>query len=273
MLAYADGSILKHADEVIAIIGFANERALNERSWSITSRLITRLFLRLTTCWTEDARFVNKDEWNSDHFKKNSHLYWGKVYKRSECKIDWHVPTQPELAFVERLINELLVPTLSALEQGIPTSGPPTKAWTNSFCRHLSFLRHCLDGLYAYYREDPSTKLGGAAVSDKGDCPAEFQALLPAYRAAFVLTDVSDPKHQAYAALRERIGKFVQRAAVYLRNEGGDDSTDAVLSVISTINTFMLSQGLDGRSWEARKNHCRSEALSVPVRCLPLTRV
>ena len=168
MLAYADDSILKHADEVISIIRFANERALNERSWSITSRLITRLFLRLTTCWTEDARFVNKDEWNSDHFKKNSHLYWGKVYKRSECNIDWHVPTQPELAFVERLISELLEPTLVALESGVPTSGPPTKAWTNAFCKQLSFLRHCLDGLYAYYLEDPSTKLGGQVASDKG---------------------------------------------------------------------------------------------------------
>lgn len=170
MLAYADASVLQHGDALIKLIKFANEKALNERSWSITSRLITRLFIRLTTHWTEDARFVNKDEWNSEHFKQNSHLYWGKVYKRADCNIDWHIPGPEELNFVSRLLKVLVEPTLVALETGIPASGAPTKAWTNSFCRQLSFLRHCLDGLYAYYLEDPATKLGGEGkvASDKG---------------------------------------------------------------------------------------------------------
>lgn len=207
-------------------------------------------------------------------FKKNSHLYWGKCYRITECKIDWHTPSEPELAFATRLIDECIIPCLEGLESGIP-SGPPSKAWTNAFCefgrgrclkcrsdlspsskqlgKDMSFLRHGLEGLHSFYLEEPSTKLGGVSVSDRGECPEEFRAPLPPSKAAFILTDPRDPKHQAFAALRDRIAKFLINAAVYLRSQGGDDSTDAVINLISTVSSFMLCQGIDTKTYAARK--------------------
>lgn len=67
------------------------------------------------------------------------------MYRNLDCKIDWHVPTQPEIDFVQRVIDELLVPTLSSLESSIP-AGRPTKEWTHTFCRDLSLLRYGVEG-------------------------------------------------------------------------------------------------------------------------------
>lgn len=69
--------------------------------------------------------------------------------------------------FAERLIQELLVPTVRALDSGIPV-GPPTKDWSAAYCRDLSFLRHAMEGLQSYYLEDPSSKVGGKEATDKG---------------------------------------------------------------------------------------------------------
>jgi hypothetical protein len=60
---------------------------LHQQAWSISARMIGRILTRLTTAWTEDARSVNSDEWNSEHFKQNNHLYWRKVYIATNCKV------------------------------------------------------------------------------------------------------------------------------------------------------------------------------------------
>lgn len=70
------------------------------------------------------------------------------MYRKDECEIDWHVPSEPEVVFVQRLIDEILTPTLAALETGIP-AGPPTKEWTHTFCRDLSLLRYGVEGASA----------------------------------------------------------------------------------------------------------------------------
>lgn len=67
------------------------------------------------------------------------------MYRRSECKLDWHMPTDAEVAFVQRLIDEILTPTLAALESNLP-DGAPTKEWTHTFCRDLSLLRYGVEG-------------------------------------------------------------------------------------------------------------------------------
>ncbi|CED83025.1 Uncharacterized conserved protein [Phaffia rhodozyma] len=262
MLSYTDSSVLRHQDKLTELLEFTAKTARNERSWSITARMVMRLLSRMTTCWTEDSRFVNKDEWESEDFKQNSHLYWGKVYKSSECKIDWHVPSQGELEFAERLIQKLLVPTVRSLDSGIP-AGPPTKDWSATYCRDLSFLRHALEGLQSYYLEDPFSKQGGMEVTDKGIAPKEFKVNLPPLKAAFILTDPADPKHVAFASFRNEIGEFIVKATTYLRSQAGDDSTDANVATINMISTYMLACGSDDRMWEFKKKSLALQQTSL----------
>lgn len=178
------------------------------------------------------------------------------------------MPSTQEIDFTNQLIETLLIPTLDSLESNLPNGLSPKKDWTTLFCKQLSFLRHAVDGLSSYYLEDPAGKLDGrdatletlvlftfarallaspSQFSHVGpvyrlmyyrSCPEGFRSSLPPFKSAFILTDPLDPRHRAFASLRERIGKFLVRAADYLRNEGGDDSTDAVVSLVSTISAF-----------------------------------
>ncbi|KAF8120451.1 hypothetical protein K438DRAFT_1508172, partial [Mycena galopus ATCC 62051] len=59
--------------------------------------------LTLTHTYPSENRFVNPDEWNSAEFRRNHHLYWGKVYKADEVKVSWHVPTTAEIDFTLRI--------------------------------------------------------------------------------------------------------------------------------------------------------------------------
>jgi hypothetical protein len=87
MLNYTDSAVLESKEKLVSLMSFVQEKAQNQQAWSISARMIGRILTRLTTAWTEDARFVNSDEWNSEHFKQNSHLYWGKVYLAKDCNV------------------------------------------------------------------------------------------------------------------------------------------------------------------------------------------
>jgi hypothetical protein len=73
------------------------------------------------------------------------------------------------------------------------------------------------------------------------EAPEEWKKPLPPLQAAFILTDPADPRHQAHARFRERLGQFVLKAARYLRDQGGDDSTDAVTGIVGMLSTYRSS--------------------------------
>jgi proteasome activator subunit 4 len=66
MLSWTTPAILKHQDELISLLAFMGKTARNERSWSITSRMMLRVITRLTTVWAYDAKFINSDEWSTE---------------------------------------------------------------------------------------------------------------------------------------------------------------------------------------------------------------
>lgn len=131
--------------------------------------------------------------------------------------------------------------------------------WPSQCADHLStpfFL-----ALHSFYLEDPESKTGGTVVSDKGcvgfvdfgrlsllalnpflhsysDAPDEWKKPLAPLKAAFILTDPTDPRHRAHARFRERLGQFVLKATHYLRDQGGDDSIDAVTGIVGMLSTY-----------------------------------
>lgn len=66
MLSWTTPAILKHQDDLLDLLSLVSKTARNERSWSITSRMVLRVITRLTTVWTYEAKFINSDEWETD---------------------------------------------------------------------------------------------------------------------------------------------------------------------------------------------------------------
>jgi len=58
----------------------------------------------------------------------------------------------------------------------------------------------------------------------------------------FAITDHKDPRARFYLALRERFGKFLHEASVSLRQQGEENTVDAVYLLVcsDTINSERL---------------------------------
>jgi proteasome activator subunit 4 len=51
----------------------------------------------------------------------------------------------------------------------------------------------------------------------------------------FAITDPRDPRAQYYSALRQRFGKFLHEASVSLRQQGEENTVDAVHALVSWL--------------------------------------
>lgn len=85
-------------------------------------------------------------------------------------------------------------------------------------------------------------------------------------QAGFTLTDPRDPRYQFILSARRRFGEVSQRASSALReNTGGEDHTDAVISVTRAIDTYLLGYGLsrsDFYSIQKNYTHAREYVLN-----------
>lgn len=54
--------------------------------------------------------------------------------------------------------------------------------------------------------------------------------------AGFCLTDPTDPRYQYIASLRRRFGEFLHQASVSLRQQGEENTVDAVDMLVSDLN-------------------------------------
>lgn len=52
----------------------------------------------------------------------------------------------------------------------------------------------------------------------------------------FAITDHKDPRVQYYLALRKRFGKFLHEASVSLRQQGEENTVDAVYVLVSWLS-------------------------------------
>jgi proteasome activator subunit 4 len=57
----------------------------------------------------------------------------------------------------------------------------------------------------------------------------------------FAITDPQDPRAQYYLALRQRFGKLLHEASVSLRQQGEENTVDAVHALVSRILADLLS--------------------------------
>ncbi|KAF5355656.1 hypothetical protein D9756_004216 [Leucocoprinus leucothites] len=264
---YNDGrAVLKYKDEFISLLRFLRDKTFSKRGYSWTGKLLSSLLLTLTHTYPLENKFVNPEEWTSQEFRENHHRYWGKRYSPDEVKISWHVPSEDEIQFALQIFQELVEPTLDLLEGLLRPSVPRDANWRNDFCRYLTFIRNAFAGIptlceeripQGYYADLINT-------SDILDEIPEMIAHVDPINSGFCLTDASNPDYVFITNLRKRFGQFLHVASVSLRQQGEENTVDAVQMLVRSMRTYFIeyadsrdSSQVNGESYTSEKNIAR----------------
>jgi proteasome activator subunit 4 len=195
-------------------------------------------------------------------------------------KVEWHVPSDAETAFVLEILDKVVQPSLDTLNKLLEVAPKDRdNIWRNDFCRYvvsivaryerrlnsplrrrLHLVRSSWSSLSTFYLEQPKTVVN----SHLDACEIEeLTARSLDVKAGFTLTDPSDPRYQSVVAHRARFADFLHRASVSLQQSGGEDHIDAVMSVTKGIDVYLLEYGMSRGSYQAlKKNHNTVKDLS-----------
>ncbi|KAJ6501707.1 hypothetical protein C8R47DRAFT_1108448 [Mycena vitilis] len=242
-LGYGGVAVLKHKDQVLGLLSLLVEKTKGERGYSGTGRLLSRLLHNLAGVYPINSRFVNANEWQDPAFEKDHNAQWGRFYEAKDVVVEWHVPSEPEIAFVMDILDRIGKPALDKVEQLLETTTKWDNADRNDFCRYLHACRSIWSGLPTIYQEQPKDVAEPLVRED-----VEIAELIVSHldvRAGFTLTDPADPRYQNVVTHRLRFGDVLQRAASALRqNTGGEDHIDAMMSVARSIDVYLLSYAM-----------------------------
>ncbi|KAF9568562.1 hypothetical protein CPC08DRAFT_679680 [Agrocybe pediades] len=243
---YNDGTaVLKYEEELLSLIHLLHNKALSRRGYSWTGKLLSSLLLTLTHTYPLENRFVNPTEWESEEFQQNHHKHWGKVFAPDEVKISWHIPNEQEIRFAIRIFRELVEPTLESLEQLLQPGVVRDAVWRSDFCRHLTLVRNAFSGTPTLLKEYLTQQdiLDATLTSDIIDEIPEMIASVQPINSGFAMTDPSDPEYQYLLQIKRRFGSLLHTASVVLREQGEENTVDAVQVLVRSIRTYMTEYG------------------------------
>ncbi|KAF9472467.1 hypothetical protein BDN70DRAFT_886944 [Pholiota conissans] len=267
---YNDGrAILKYQEELMSLLHLLHQKALSKRGYSWTGKLLSSLLLTLTHTYPLENKFVNPSDWNSEEFRLNHHRHWGKLFTPEEITVSWHVPNTQEIDFALRIFRELVEPALGSLESLLKPGVVRDAIWRSDFCRHLTIVRNVFAGAPTLCKENISQKdiLESTFTSDiLEEIPEMIASIIP-ISSGFALTDPEDPRYQYVTDVRARFGNFLHDASVSLRQQGEENTVDAVQVLVRSIRTYMMEYGdsrdsyyVNNDQYTAEKNVARQYA-------------
>ncbi|GBE78103.1 hypothetical protein SCP_0109850 [Sparassis crispa] len=243
---YNDGqATLKYQRELLSLLKLLHQKTFSKRGFSSSGKLLSSILLTLSHTYPLENKFVNPDEWASEDFRMNHHLYWGKLYRPEDVKLSWHVPSDDEIEFVLQIFREIIEPVLSTLEGLLKPGIAHDSKWRNDFCRHLSFVRNAFSGIPTLVKEVITRDEMQAAIATSdilNEIPEMIASIQP-ISSGFCLMDDQDPRHQYISLLKRRFGRFLHDASIALRQQGEENTVDAVNMLIRSIRTYMLDYG------------------------------
>lgn len=92
--------------------------------------------------------------------EKNHTLWWGKMYRASEVKPSWRVPTEDDISMAFEIIG-IADSAVSKLDDLLANQSVSDKVWINDFCRSLNIIEKTLRGSYNLILEIEARKTGG----------------------------------------------------------------------------------------------------------------
>ncbi|EIN13635.1 hypothetical protein PUNSTDRAFT_94829 [Punctularia strigosozonata HHB-11173 SS5] len=260
-LGYGGVSLLKHKAAILEVMRLLVEKTKNERGYSSTGRLITRVLHTLAGVYPLNSRFVNTDEWDDPVFNKDHNTQWGKLYTPQDVKIEWHVPQTEEIEFILEILDNIAAPALDNVVALLGTATWDSDA-RNEFCRYLQACKAIWGGLPTLCKDLPKTVVNPCINED-----TELDELLVSFldvKAGFTLTDPSDPRYQKAAGHRRRFGEIVHKAAIFLQQKHeGEDHIDAVIAVAKAIDVYLLEYGMTRGTYDSlQKNYGQARDLN-----------
>ncbi|KAF9785996.1 hypothetical protein BJ322DRAFT_1005050 [Thelephora terrestris] len=244
---YNDGkALLKYKKDILSLLRLLRDKTFSKRGYAWSGKLLSSMLLTLSHTYPLENRFVNPEEWNSEvEFRTNHHQHWGKLYRPDEIEMSWHVPSEEEIEFVLETFRGIVEPTLEMLESLLESGVTRDAVWRNDFCRYLSFVRNAFAGTPTLAKEIISEDdiKAGIATSDILNEIPEMIASIEPLNAGYPLHDPSDPRHQYMTRLRQRFGEFLHKSSVSLRQQGEENTLDAVHALVRSIRTYMLEYG------------------------------
>ncbi|KAG5648210.1 hypothetical protein DXG03_006165 [Asterophora parasitica] len=246
--------LLKYKEQILNLVILLVDKTKSERGYASTSRLISRTIHTLGEAYPINSRFVNTAEWNDPGFNKDHNIHWGRLYKPEDVIIEWHVPTDEEVAFVLEILDKVFAPTLDKVESLLERTSTWDNINRNDFCRYLLTCRAVWGGLTTFLKEGTKDVVN-PCVTDI-ELPEMIIAPLEV-EAGFTLNDPEDPRYQKVVAHRLRFGQVCQRAASALRSKaGGEDHIDAVTTVTRAIEAFLLGYAVNRNEFDSlQKNY------------------
>ncbi|GLB36425.1 putative protein with domain of unknown function (DUF3437) [Lyophyllum shimeji] len=259
---YNDGRpVLKYKDDLLSLLQILHDKTFSKRGYSWTGKLLSSTLLTLTHTYPLENKFVNPEEWESPEFQANHHQHWGKLYAPEEVTISWHRPNEQEIQFALDIFKTLVEPTLTILEGLVQDGVVRDEVWRNDFCRHLCFVRNAFSGIPSLMHEKltPEQVEAATLTSDILDEIPEMIASIEPLESGFCLTDPQDPRYQYMASLKERFGHFLHKASVSLRQQGAENTVDAVATLIRAVRTYLLEYGDSRDSYGHNEEQFRDE--------------
>ncbi|KAE9410730.1 ARM repeat-containing protein [Gymnopus androsaceus JB14] len=241
-LGYGGPDLLKHKESIITLVKLLVDNTKNERGYSGTGQLITRLLHTLAEVYPYNGRFVNTSEWNDPEFNRDHNLHWGKFYKPKDVEVDWHVPSDPEIEFVLQIIDEVAMPTLAKIEQLLERVSTWNSADRNDFCRFVQASKAIWAGLPTFLKE-PKKDVPNQHLYESETLDLLFTHL--DVQAGFTLSDPADPRYQKAVFCRTKFGEVILAAArAFRQKKEGEDHIDAVISVSKAMDVYLLDYGI-----------------------------
>jgi proteasome activator subunit 4 len=155
----ASFEMLQYKEELVSLFHILIDKTYAEISYSWAARIIEKVISGMMRIFAMEGRLVNPDVWESEDFKYNHHLYWGKTYRLADIKIDWHIPSQPEIDFVIEL-TRMISPLMDKLENLLAEPSQSLE-WNNDFCRYISYVKYTIAAVAQAWEESPADKTGG----------------------------------------------------------------------------------------------------------------
>ncbi|KAF9568547.1 hypothetical protein CPC08DRAFT_654918 [Agrocybe pediades] len=261
-LGYGGPVLLSHKKQIIGLLALLVDKTKSERGYTGTGRLVTRVLNTLGGTYPLNTRFVNSNEWNDPNFDKNHSTQWGRLYEPQDVVVEWHVPSDEEIAFVMEVIDQIGGPALKVVQSLIETTDKWDSVARNDFCRNLHVCRAIWGALPTFLKEQQKTVVNSCIHEDH-----ELPDLLVSHldvKAGFALTDSNDPRYQKVASQRENFGKTVHAAAVAFRKtKNAEDHIDAVISITRAMDTYLLSYGISRNDFDSlQKNYAQARDLN-----------
>ncbi|KAF8807254.1 hypothetical protein BYT27DRAFT_7189352 [Phlegmacium glaucopus] len=261
-LGYGGSALLTYKQNILGLLRLLVEKTKSERGYTGTGRLITRILNTIGSTYPLNSRFMNTKEWDDPIFDKNHNIQWGHFYEPQDVVVEWHVPTNGEIAFVLDIIEQIAQPALQMVETLIANNAKWDNVSRNDFCRYLHASRSVWIGLPTFLQEQQKD-VPNPCLNEEYELPELLVSHLDV-KAGFTLTDPNDPRYQKVTKSRHRFGEVVLRAAATFRsNTNGEDHIDAVIGVARAIDTYLLVYGMNRTDFDAmQKNFTQARDLN-----------